>query len=42
VTAKLVLSMIWILSGALVVKLLSVWERLPERVTVHLGPCCPG
>jgi len=37
VTAKLVLSVIWILSGALVVKLLGVWERLPDRVAVHFG-----
>ena len=36
-TAKLVLSVIWILSGALVVKLLGVWERLPDRVAVHFG-----
>jgi hypothetical protein len=33
----LVLSVIWILSGALIVKLLSAWEQLPDRVAVHFN-----
>jgi uncharacterized membrane protein len=35
--AKLAISAIWILASALLFRLLSVWEQLPERVAVHFG-----
>jgi hypothetical protein len=37
VSVSLVLSVIWILSGALIVKLLSAWDQLPDRVAVHFN-----
>jgi len=37
VSVRLVLSVIWILSGALIVKLLSAWDQLPDRVAVHFN-----
>lgn len=35
--AKLAISVIWILAAALLLRLLSVWDQLPERVAVHFG-----
>jgi uncharacterized membrane protein len=35
--AKLAISIIWILASALLFRLLSVWDELPERVAVHFG-----
>jgi hypothetical protein len=35
--AKLVISTVWILASALLFRLLTVWEQLPERVAVHFG-----
>ncbi|HEY2171503.1 MAG TPA: DUF1648 domain-containing protein [Candidatus Angelobacter sp.] len=35
--AKLAISTIWILASALLFRLLSVWDQLPERVAVHFG-----
>lgn len=33
--ATLILPLIWTLTGALIVKVLAAWDRLPERVAVH-------
>jgi uncharacterized membrane protein len=35
--AELAISIIWILAFALLFRLLSVWDQLPERVAVHFG-----
>jgi Protein of unknown function (DUF1648) len=35
--ARYVLPVIWVLTGALLVKLWSAWEQLPGRVAVHFG-----
>lgn len=35
--AKLAISATWILASALLFRLLSVWDQLPERVAVHFG-----
>jgi hypothetical protein len=35
--AELAISIIWILASALLFRLLSVWDQLPERVVVHFG-----
>lgn len=35
--AKLAISAVWILASALLFRLLSVWNQLPERVAVHFG-----
>jgi len=35
--AKLAISAIWILASALLFRLPSVWDQLPERVAVHFG-----
>lgn len=35
--AKLAISAVWILASALLFRLLSVWDQLPERVAVHFG-----
>ena len=35
--AKLAISVTWILAAALLFRLLSVWDQLPERVAVHFG-----
>jgi hypothetical protein len=34
---RLVIPVIWALTGALLVKLLATWNRLPDRVAVHFG-----
>lgn len=34
-TARVILPLIWSLSGALVVRVLASWSQLPERVAVH-------
>jgi len=34
---KLILPMIWTLTGALLVKLAASWNRLPDRVAVHFN-----
>jgi Protein of unknown function (DUF1648) len=36
-TARYVLAVIWVLTGALLVKLWSAWGQLPGRVAVHFG-----
>ncbi|HEY1526131.1 MAG TPA: DUF1648 domain-containing protein [Candidatus Angelobacter sp.] len=35
--AKLAISVIWTLAAALLLRLLRVWDELPERVAVHFG-----
>ena len=35
--AKLAISVVWILAAALLLRLLSVWDEIPERVAVHFG-----
>jgi uncharacterized membrane protein len=35
--AELAISVVWILASALMFRLLSVWDQLPERVAVHFG-----
>ena len=35
--ARLAIFVIWILAAALLLRLLSVWDELPERVAVHFG-----
>ncbi len=35
--ATLAIAVIWILAAALLFRLLSVWDELPERVAVHFG-----
>lgn len=35
--SRFVIPVIWTLTGALLVKLLAAWNRLPERVAVHFG-----
>jgi Protein of unknown function (DUF1648) len=35
--AKLAITVIWILAAALLFRLLSVWDQLPDRVAVHFG-----
>lgn len=35
--AALAIAVIWILAAALLFRLLSVWDELPERVAVHFG-----
>jgi uncharacterized membrane protein len=37
VIATLAITIIWMLSAALLFRLLSVWDELPERVAVHFG-----
>ena len=37
VIARLAISIIWILASALLFRLLSVWDELPERVAMHFG-----
>jgi uncharacterized membrane protein len=37
VIATLAIFVIWILATALLFRLLSVWDELPERVAVHFG-----
>ncbi len=34
---KFAIPVIWALAGALAVKLLAAWHRLPDRVAVHFG-----
>ena len=34
---NVILGAIWILSSALVIKLLTSWDELPERMAVHFG-----
>lgn len=35
--ATLAIAVIWILAAALLFRLLSVWDELPERMAVHFG-----
>jgi len=35
--SRLVIPVIWVLAGALLVKLGSAWSQLPDRVAVHFG-----
>jgi uncharacterized membrane protein len=35
--AELAIWVVWILASALMFRLLSVWDQLPERVAVHFG-----
>ena len=35
--ARLLIPVIWMLAGALIVKLWSAWDYLPDRVAVHFG-----
>lgn len=35
--AKLAIALIWTTSAALLLKLLTAWDQLPERVAVHFG-----
>jgi predicted Abi (CAAX) family protease len=37
VSTPLILGAIWIMSGALAIKLLTSWDELPERVAIHFG-----